>query len=123
MKDRFERAIAIFRENNSMMRTGDAISAGIHPVSIYSMRQRGIIEQISRGLYRLTDGAVHINPDIVAVSMKIPVGVICLISALSFYELTLQIPHEVSVALLNGAEQPRLEYPPVRIFRFTGGML
>ncbi len=64
-----------FVENNSMMRTGDAISAGIHPVTIYSMRQRGIIEQISRGLYRLTDGAVHINPDIVAVSMKIPGGV------------------------------------------------
>jgi predicted transcriptional regulator of viral defense system len=120
MKDRFERAIAIFQENNSMMRTRDAITAGIHSDTLYSMRQRGIIEQVSRGLYRLTDGAIPDNPDIVTVSMKIPGGVICLISALSFYELTLQIPHEVYVALLKGAEQPRLEYPPVRIFRFTG---
>lgn len=120
MKDRFERAISIFRDNNSMMRTRDAISAGIHPDTLYSMRQRGIIQQVSRGLYRLTDGAIPDNPDIVTVSMKIPGGVICLISALSFYELTLQIPHEVYVALLKGAEQPRLEYPPVRIFRFTG---
>lgn len=120
MKDRFERAIAIFRENNSMMRTRFAINAGIHPDTLYSMRRKGIIEKISRGLYRLTDGAMPINPDIVAVSMKIPGGVICLISALSFYELTLQIPHEVYVALHKGAEQPRLEYPPVRIFRFMG---
>jgi predicted transcriptional regulator of viral defense system len=120
MKERFECAITIFRKNNSIMRTRDAISAGIHPDTLYSMHQKGIIEQMSRGLYRLTDGVIPINPDIVAVSMKIPAGVICLISALSYYELTLQIPHEIHIALCKGAEQPRLGYPPIRVFRFTG---
>jgi predicted transcriptional regulator of viral defense system len=39
---------------------------------------------------------------------------------LAFHELTTQIPHEVHIALPRGAEEPRLEYPPIRIYRFTG---
>jgi predicted transcriptional regulator of viral defense system len=46
--------------------------------------------------------------------------VICLISALAFYELTTQIPHEVHVALPRGAEEPRLYHPPIKTYRFTG---
>ena len=42
-----------------------------------------------------------------------------MISALSFHELTTQIPHEVHVALRRGAEEPRLDYPPIRTYRFT----
>jgi predicted transcriptional regulator of viral defense system len=32
---------------------------------------------------------------------------------------TTQIPHEVYLALPGGAEAPRLEHPPIRIFWFT----
>src|SRR5205807_1869515 len=49
---------------------------------------------------------------------------ICLISALSFFELTTEIPHEVYIALPGPgtakARQPHLDYPPVRVFRFSG---
>lgn len=45
---------------------------------------------------------------------------ICLISALAFHELTAQIPREVHIALPRGAEEPRLEHPPIRTCRFTG---
>src|SRR5262249_20431875 len=49
---------------------------------------------------------------------KVPQGVICLISALAYHELTTQIPHQVHVAIPRNSEPPRLEYPPVRLFRF-----
>jgi predicted nucleotidyltransferase len=52
--------------------------------------------------------------------MKIPNGVVCLISALAYHEITTQVPHEVYVALERGAEAPRLAHPPVRIFWFSG---
>ena len=45
---------------------------------------------------------------------------ICLISALAFHELTTQIPHEVHLALPRGAEEPRLNHPPIKTYRFTG---
>ncbi len=54
------------------------------------------------------------------VALKVPAGVICLISALAYHELTTQIPHEVYLALPRGAEPPRLEHPPLRLFWFTG---
>ena len=68
----------------------------------------------SRGLNRLADRTSWSNPDLVLVARRIPKGVICLISALHFYELTTQIPHQIDVALPQSSEKPRLEYPPTR---------
>lgn len=51
---------------------------------------------------------------------RVPKGVICLISALSFHDITTQIPHKVYIALERKSESPRLEYPPLAIHRFTG---
>jgi len=48
--------------------------------------------------------------------MRVQGGVICLISALAFHELTTQIPHEIHVALKRGAEIPRLDYPPIKLY-------
>ena len=50
--------------------------------------------------------------------MKIPKGVICLISALSFHEITTEIPHQVYLALPRGSEPPRLDYPPLKVYWF-----
>ena len=75
---------------------------------------------VSRGVYRLADGSPLGNPDLVTVATRVPGGVICLISALAFHELTTQIPHEVHVALPRGAEEPRLDHPPIKTYRFTG---
>lgn len=52
----------------------------------------------------------------VTVATRVQGGVICLISALAFHELTTQIPHEIHVALQRGAEIPRLDYPPIKLY-------
>jgi predicted transcriptional regulator of viral defense system len=91
-----------------------------HPRTLYAMRDSGFLEQIARGLYRLADMPALGNPDLVSVALKVQGGVICLISALAFHEVTTQIPHEVYVALKRGVRTPRLGYPPLRIFRFSG---
>jgi predicted transcriptional regulator of viral defense system len=49
--------------------------------------------------------------------------VICLISALAFHEITTEIPHEVSIALPRTVKRPRLDYPPLRVFWFSGEAL
>jgi predicted transcriptional regulator of viral defense system len=98
----------------------EAIRAGIHRNTLYAMLHTGIIERLSRGLYRLAEAQPLGNPDLVTVAERIPNGVICLISALAHYELTTQIPHEVHVAVSRNSEPPRLDYPPVRVFRFSG---
>jgi predicted transcriptional regulator of viral defense system len=116
-----QRAISLFRKNRGMLRMSQAIEAGVHRNTLYSMLDAGIIERMTRGLYRLAEAAPLGTPDLVTVSQKIPRSVICLISALSHHELTTQIPHEVHVAVARNSEPPRLEYPPIRVFRFSGG--
>ncbi len=69
---------------------------------------------------RIADGHPISNPDLVKVATRIPSGVICLLSALSFHDLTTHIPHEVDIALAAGAEEPRLEHPPFKTYRFKG---
>jgi predicted transcriptional regulator of viral defense system len=117
---RFDRAVEIFKDHGGALRTAQALRAGIHPETFYALRDSGVIERISRGLYRLADSQPMGNPDLVTVAARVSAGVICLISALSFHELTTQIPHEVHVALPYGAEEPRLEYPPIKTYRFSG---
>jgi predicted transcriptional regulator of viral defense system len=118
--DSIKRALDTFRGHGGILRTSDALREGIHPRTLYALRDAGSIERLSRGLYRLTSAAPLGNPDLVAVALRAPDGVICLISALAFHELTTQIPHEVYLAIARGAEPPRIDYPPVRAFWFSG---
>jgi len=119
-RDRFEKAKSLFRRHGGFLRASEAIKNGIHPRTLYAMADEGIVERLSRGLYRLADLPPLGNPDLTSVALKIPNGVICLISALAFHEITTQIPHEVYVALARGTEPPRLDHPPIRVFWFTG---
>jgi|SRR5581483_4611838 len=116
----FAKERRIFQQSGGVLRTSAALRAGIHPRALYEMRDKGIVEQIGRGLFRLASLPPPSNPDLLTVAAKVPAGVICLISALAFHELTTQIPHEVHIALPRGAEPPRLPHPPLRLFWFTG---
>jgi predicted transcriptional regulator of viral defense system len=96
-----------------------AIRSGIHRRTLYALRDAGVLEQFGRGLYRLADGAPLGSPDLVAVSLHVPKGVVCLISALAFHEITTQVPHEVQIAIPQDNRRPRVDYPPTRVFRFS----
>ncbi|KAA3614220.1 MAG: transcriptional regulator [Planctomycetota bacterium] len=117
-QERFGEAVATFRKHGGMLRTMEAIRLGVHPRTLYAMRDAGVLERLGRGLYRLADLPPLGDPDLVSVALRVPDGVLCLISALSFHEITTQIPHEVYLALKRGAEPPRLDHPPVRAFWF-----
>jgi len=75
---------------------------------------------VSRGVYRLADLPPLAEPDLAAVSARIPKAVIAVVSALHFHGLTTEIPHAVSIALPKGTSRPRLEWPPLRVYWFSG---
>jgi predicted transcriptional regulator of viral defense system len=115
-----QKAKNLLRSQRGAFHTGDAIKAGVHPRTLYAMRDQGDIKQLGRGMYRFADMPAMGNPDLATVALKVPKGVICLISALSWHEMTAEIPHEIYLALPRGTEPPRLAYPPLRIFWFQG---
>lgn len=114
-----QKAIRLFKKNQGLLRTAEAIRLGIHSRTIYQLRDEGLLEQLAKGIYRLIEVPDFSEPDLVLVSKKIPHGVICLISALAYHEITTQIPHFVYVAIPTKARPSRLEYPPLRYFRYS----
>jgi predicted transcriptional regulator of viral defense system len=114
-----QKARAAFRRHGGLMRMADAIRAGIHRRTLYAMRDAGQVEALARGLYRLADAPPLGHPDLVTVAVRVPHGVVYLISALAFHEMTTQVPHEVWVAVPRNSEPPRLDYPPVRVVRLS----
>lgn len=115
-----EKAIELFKERGGVLRTQEALHIGINPKTLYSMRDKGYIEVIDRGIYRLVDYAIEATHiDLITVSKRLPQAVVCLLSALAFHELTTQIPHFVYLAYQQGWRQPKLDYPPVKIFRYS----
>jgi predicted transcriptional regulator of viral defense system len=97
----------------------DILRGGINRNTLYAMRDAGLVVQLARGLYRLAEMAPLSQADLVTVAAKATQAVIYLVSALSFHELTTQIPHEVWIAIARNSEPPRLDYPPIRISRLT----
>lgn len=115
-----QKANEILLSQGGTFRVREAMRAGVHPRTLYAMRDKGLIERLGRGVYRIAGMSALGNPDLATVAMKIPKGVICLISALSYHEMTTEIPHQIYLALPRGSEPPRLDYPPLRIFWFSG---
>jgi len=114
-----EKAKTIFRRHKGVLRTMNAIRLGIQPRTLYAMREAKLLEPLGRGLYRLAELPPLGNPDLVSVALKVPEGVICLLSALSFHEITTQIPRRVHLALPPGAKPARMDYPPMKIVWFS----
>ena len=90
------KAHQVFTEHGGMLRTSRAIRLGIHPRTLYALRDAGEVEQVGRGLYRLSTAPPLSNPDLVPIAIRIPRAVVCLISALAHHRLTTQVPSPVS---------------------------
>jgi predicted transcriptional regulator of viral defense system len=119
MATAFSKAQAVFRHRGGILRTSEALAAGIHPRILYAMRERGELETLTRGVYRLASLPPLADPDLTTVAKRLPHAVICLISALALHELTTQIPHEIHLAISRSAGTPKLTHPPLRVYRFT----
>ncbi|WP_082820450.1 type IV toxin-antitoxin system AbiEi family antitoxin domain-containing protein [Desulfuromonas sp. DDH964] len=109
----------IFRQHGGQLHMSEALAHGITRYMLYTLRDKGIIEQVTRGVYRLAELPPIGNPDLVTVSLRFPNAVICLISALAFHGITTQIPHEVSVAVPRDSRMPSLDFPPIRAHKFS----
>lgn len=118
MSRKTKAALDLFKEHPAGLHVSEALRLGIRPRTLYAMRDAGVLEKLTRGVYRLAKAPPLSNPDLVTVALKIPKGVVCLVSALSFHGITTQIPHVVHIALPFGAEKPRLKHPPTRFSWF-----
>jgi predicted transcriptional regulator of viral defense system len=112
-----DRAIALL-EARGMARLSEFVADGITAATVSRMVKRGLVTQLSRGLYQLPDAPLDANHTLAEVAKLIPKGIICLDSALAFHELTDRIPPRVWVAIAFREWRPRITHPPVNVVRF-----
>ncbi|MBE3138318.1 MAG: type IV toxin-antitoxin system AbiEi family antitoxin domain-containing protein, partial [Actinobacteria bacterium] len=109
----------VFKKHGGFARTNDILAAGIHRRDIKRIRDEGRIIRVKRGLYRLSDIPLVSNQGYIDLARAVPEGVICLLSALSYYELTTFNPSVISMVLCRGRRRPKIEYPPVEFYYFS----
>ena len=118
-----DETIEAFRRNGGRLRTMQALSFGVHTRILYRPRDEGILDCISRSVFRLSELPPLTNPDLVTVALRIPKAVLCLVSALAHHGVTTQIRHQVHIALPRGTKKPKLDPPTLQVHQFTGAAL
>lgn len=108
-----------FAANDWTLTTGEAVKAGVFKKDLYRLRDAGKLDEISRGVFRHAEAPAVEYLDLVAVAQRAPSAVVCLSSALSYWELTDEIPRHVHIAVARGAHAPQIEWPPTRAHAFA----
>jgi len=120
MKDEiYKKIYNIFKNSAGYAHTKDITRVGIHNIYLNELLEKGEIERIKRGLYRWVDMKDNAGSSLLDVAMAIPNGVICLLSALAYHNLTTHNPWEVSVAVNRKSRVKLPDYPPVKLYYFS----
>jgi predicted transcriptional regulator of viral defense system len=106
-----------------VLRPRDLAAHGIPPVYLQRLARAGRVERIGRGLYEPVGGDFTAEHSLAEAAKRVPQGVVCLLSALRFHELTTQNPHDIWLAIPPRAWAPREPGLPLRLVRFSGKAL
>lgn len=109
--------------DRGLLRARDVAAHGLPPVVLTRLVQAGKLERLGRGLYGLPGQPVSEHRSLAEVALRVPKGVVCLLSALRVHEIGTQAPFEVWLAVPHNAAAPRLDQPGVRIVRMNDDAL
>ncbi len=121
IKDKRELIKKLFEQNNGYARTRELVGCGINPAMIKQIEWEGLITKVKHGLYRWTEyEVINSDEELIEVTHIAPNGVLCLLSALSYYELTTYNPWQYYIAILRDSGKPSgFSYPPIKFVSFT----
>ena len=117
-----DQAVELLR-SQGMMRLSEFKVNGITAATIGRMVRGGDIIRLARGLYQLPDAPLDANHSLAEATKRVPKGVVCLVSALAYHDLTDQLPRAVWMAIGTRDWMPKEGRPAMRIVRFTDALL
>jgi predicted transcriptional regulator of viral defense system len=105
------------------LRTRDVDAAGIPRVYLRRLCERGLLERVDRGLYRLPEAPVTELHSLVEVARRVPHATVALLSALQVHGLTTEAPHAVWILIDRHARTPKVTYPKLEVVYASGPAL
>ena len=116
-----QRILSLARQKG-LLRASDLDAIEAPRVVLTRLIEGGLLERVSRGLYRLPSHPGSEHEGLATVAAKVPQAVFCLLTALQFHELTTQLPRQVWIAMPRGSHVPRVDYPPIKMVQMTGAV-
>ena len=118
-----EQAVLRLARKHRLLRARDVAQAGLPTVTLTRLVSAGKLERVGRGVYSLPNQAISENRSLAEVAIRVPRGVICLVSALRVHDIGTQAPHEVWLAIPHHMPSPRISQPALRVIRMSGPSL
>ena len=116
-----QRILSLARQKG-LLRASDLDAIEAPRVVLTRLIEGGLLERVSRGLYRLPSHPGSEHEGLATIAAKVPQAVFCLLTALQFHELTTQLPRQVWIAMPRGSHVPRVDYPPIKMVQMTGAV-
>ncbi len=117
-----DRALRLI-EQQGLARPKDLEARGISRAQLSRLVKAGLVIRQARGIYVAAGYEPTAQHTLAQVAKRVPEAVFCLLTALRLHGLTTQSPAEVWIALPEKARRPRLDYPRLRIARFSAAAL
>ncbi|MBD2569493.1 type IV toxin-antitoxin system AbiEi family antitoxin domain-containing protein [Anabaena lutea] len=115
--------ILSYSSQTGVIRAKEIAAKGIHREYLKRLENQGILVRSARGVYTFAGAEITANHTLVEAAKRVPNGVICLLSALSFYQITTQTPFEVWLAIPQKSRPPKDNLLPFRIVYMSGKSL
>jgi predicted transcriptional regulator of viral defense system len=109
-----------FARKRGIFTAAEAARYGIHSQILTRLIRDGTLERVARGQYYFSEQPVSEHHTLAIVARAVPGGVVCLLSALSVHGIGTQVPAQVWLAIRRQARRPSVQYPPLRIVKFSG---
>lgn len=121
VSERWSDRLKVLFQGATVLRSKDLEERGLSRTQMKVAVDAGHLERVGRGLYSLPGAELTEHHSLVQAARRVPTGVICLLSALRFHDLTSQNPHEVWLAIGPKDRLPAPGSPPIKIVRFGEG--
>ena len=118
-----EKKVLDLASKRGILRPRDLQSKGLPTDYLWRLHQKEKLEKVGRGMYAIPGAGLGEHQTIVQAALRVPHGVVCLLSALRFHDLTTQSPFEIWMAIDGKARSPKEDIIPLRIVRFSGKAL
>jgi predicted transcriptional regulator of viral defense system len=117
-----KKVLALVRKGG-ILRPQDLQEKGLPSDYLWRLHKQGKLEKVGRGMYVSQGAELSEHQTVVQAALRVPHGIVCLLSALRFYDLTTQSPFEIWMAIDVKARAPKEDIIPLRIVRFSGKAL
>lgn len=118
-----EQQVLALAHERPLLRARDVVAHGLPTMTLTRLVKAGQLQRVAHGVYSLPQTPISAHRSLAEVAIRVPRGVVCLLSALRFHKIGTQAPFEVWLAIPQTMPAPRLTQPALRVVRMSGAAL